>query len=173
MKNIILIGFMGTGKTSTGRLLASRLGYSFIDTDYKIEQLAKLTISEMFVQYGEGYFREREAEMIRRVSRYRQAVISTGGGVVLNQENMKYLRNSGVVIALQASVNTILERTSRRQSRPLLENEDRSQAVFGLMESRRALYQKADLCIDTSDLTPRQVVEKIIDWLKKAGVVRA
>lgn len=173
MKNIVLIGFMGTGKTSTGRLLSSRIGYSFVDTDYRIEQAAGMTVAEMFAQYGESYFREKETEMIQRVARYRQAVISTGGGVVLQAENMKALRQNGLIVSLHAEVDVILERTGRRNIRPLLQQKNCREVVLELLKSRRALYDAADLCIDTSVLTPLQVVGKIIDRMKKEGELRA
>lgn len=173
MKNIVLIGFMGTGKTSAGKLLASRLGYSFIDTDSKIEQTYQMTIPDLFEKYGEAGFRQKEHEMILVVAGCRQAVISTGGGVVLNPVNMAVLKENGIVISLKASVDVILERTGRRHNRPLLEQEDRRAAVESLLESRLALYEQADLVIDTSAYSPMQVVERVFDYLKKVGELRA
>lgn len=173
MKNIVLIGFMGTGKTSTGKLLASRMGYSFIDTDYKIEQVNKMTIKEMFARYGENYFRQKEHEIIKKIADYRQVVISTGGGVVLNAENMKALRTTSRIISLQASVDVIFERTSRRNNRPLLEQKNPKAIIAKLLEERLPLYQQADLQLDTSEFSPMQIVEKIMDWLKREGEIHA
>lgn len=167
MRNIVLIGFMGTGKTSTGKLLASRLGYAFIDTDSRIEAINKISISEMFAVHGEKYFREKEAELIKKVSRCHHAVISTGGGVILNPANMVALQKNGIVISLQASVDAILERTSRRNVRPLLEQKDRREIVTMLLNQRLERYRQAKFVIDTTDLSPMQVTDEIIDFIRR------
>lgn len=172
MKNVVLIGFMGTGKTSTGRLLASRLGRPFIDTDQKIENESNMTIPEMFKIHGEQYFRQKEKEMVTRVSRYTCAVIATGGGVVLFPENVARLKSNGIVIALTASLDVILERTGRRNSRPLLNRPDREEVVAKLLTERSELYSFADLSIDTSDRTPQQVTDQIITFLRQGGYLR-
>lgn len=174
MRNVVLIGFMGTGKTSTGKLLANRLGYFFIDTDNKIEIDNKISINDMFAQYGEKYFRNKEAETIHKVAEYHNAVISTGGGVVLNEDNMIALRQNGIIITLKASIDVILERTGRRKNtRPLLKEEDRRQIIVDLLETRDALYQRADLIIDTSELSPLQVTDEIIKFIRKVDELRA
>ncbi len=169
MKNIALIGFMGTGKSSTGRLLASRLGRPFIDVDRKIERESGLTIGEIFARHGEAYFRALEKDAIARVSRHRKAVIATGGGVVLDPDNMARLRAGGVIICLTASVQTILERTGRRSTRPLLARPDREEAVSRLLAERAPLYAQADFILDTSNIPPRLVAEKIIAFLRQEG----
>ena len=173
MNNIYLIGFMGTGKTSTGRLLANRLGYSFVDTDQRIEKEYKMTIKEMFVQHGEAYFREKEAAMVQKLAGQKRIVISTGGGTILDPENRRILRSCGCVISLTAPVEVILERTGRRNTRPLLEQggeDERRQRVIALLEARKDLYAQSDLMIDTGSLSPLQVVEKITAFIRKRGV---
>jgi shikimate kinase len=170
-RNIVLIGFMGTGKTSTGRLLAGRLGRAFIDIDRKVELENNMTIAEMFARHGEQYFRQKEREAIARVSRAGNAVIATGGGVVLNPENMERLRLSGIIISLTASVEAILDRTGRRATRPLLNRPDREEFVANLLAQRAELYQNADYSIDTSNSSPRQTVEKIIAYLRQEGYI--
>lgn len=172
MKNVVLIGFMGTGKTSTGRLLASRLGRPFIDTDQKIENENNMTISEMFSVYGEQFFRQKEQDVISKVSRYTCTVIATGGGVVLIPENIARLKSNGVLIALTASLDVILERTSRRNSRPLLDRPDREAIVAKMLQERSGFYNSADLSIDTSEKTPQQVSDMIITFLRQGGYLR-
>lgn len=172
MKNIVLIGFMGTGKTSTGRLLAGRLNRPFIDADKKIEQETGLAISDIFQLYGEERFRQLEQEVIARVARYTNTVIATGGGVVLKQDNMVRLKNTGIIISLTASLEAILERTARRGVRPLLDCEDRAERVARLFQERASLYMKADYIIDTSCMSPQQVVEKVIVLLREGGHLR-
>ncbi|MDR3591621.1 MAG: shikimate kinase [Negativicutes bacterium] len=169
MKNIVLIGFMATGKTSVGRLLARRLGRCFVDVDERIEQESGMSIAEMFARHGEDCFREKEREMIARVSRFRNAVIATGGGVVLFPENMNLLRATGIIIALTASAEAILERAGRRNTRPLLERPDREQFIADLLGKRSGLYRQADYSVDNESCSPRETVEKIVALLKQEG----
>ncbi|HCL82252.1 MAG TPA: shikimate kinase, partial [Nitrospiraceae bacterium] len=149
MKNIVLTGFMGTGKTEVGRILAQKLGYTLVDADTEIEKEQKTTITEIFKQYGEPKFREIESGVIKRLSEMEKAVISTGGGAVLKQENMDNLRKRGVIFCLTASPETILERTSINNDRPLLQVENPLQKIKELLEFRRPYYEKADIMIDT------------------------
>ena len=176
MKTVVLIGFMGTGKTSAGRILANRLGYAFVDVDQKIEAANKMSIKEMFAQHGEAYFRSCEKVMVKQLAARHHAVISTGGGTVKDSENMQELRKHGVVIALTANVDVILERTGRRGTRPVLDRADhgdRRSAVAQLLESRRELYAQADYTVDTSMLSPMQVVDDIQRFLRREGAIRA
>lgn len=176
VKNIVLIGFMGTGKTSTGRVLAQKLGAAFLDLDQEIEREAGMAIPDMFAQKGEAYFRAREHEMVERVAGRRNAVISTGGGTVKDPRNVAALRENGVIVCLQADVETILERTASKGERPVLDKEDqgnRRMAIEKLIEERRELYRQADFSVDTSKLSPLQVVEEILHYLKARGVVHA
>ena len=176
MKNVVLIGFMGTGKTSAGRILSNRLGYAFVDVDQKIEAEYKMSIKDMFASHGEAYFRDCEKAMVKKLAGRRHVVISTGGGTVKNPENMQELRRNGVIIALTAEVDVILERTSRRGKRPVLDQADhgdRRSAVAQLLESRRELYEQEDYTVDTSHLSPMQVAEDIQRFLRREGAVRA
>ena len=176
MRNVILIGFMGTGKTSTGKMLAQKLGCAFIDMDVKIEEEAGMTIPEIFAKFGEDHFRQLEHDLAVRLGSRRNAVISTGGGVVKDPANMAALKQGGTVICLQADVDTVLERTRCRGTRPVLDKEDngdRRQAVAKLLAERESLYAQADFAVDTSDLSPLQVVEIIVKTLKTRGALHA
>jgi len=166
MKNIVLIGFMGTGKTEVGRILAKKLGYKLIDADTEIEKEQKMTITEIFKQYGESKFRDIEADVIRRLSVIKNIIISTGGGAVLRQENIDNLRKNGVIVCLAASPETILKRTSRNTNRPLLQVENPLQKIKDLLEFRKPYYDKADIMIDTEGKSPLQVAEEIIEKVK-------
>jgi shikimate kinase len=172
MKNIVLIGFMGTGKTSTGRLLANRLGLGFIDIDKKIETESGMSITDMFAQHGENYFRLKEEAAVADVCQGSNMVIATGGGVVLCKENMVRLRECGIIISLSATVETIIERTGRRSTRPLLNRPDREEVIAKLLVERAELYQEAEFVIDTSNISPHQTVERIIDFLQQEGYIR-
>lgn len=173
MKNIVLIGFMGTGKTSTGRLLASRLGRPFVDIDRKIESECHMSVAEYFNMYGEVAFRQKEKAIIAKVARFHNSVIATGGGSIVDPENLARLRLNGVIISLTASLDVILERTGRRKGvRPLLDCENPEQVVAALLEKRAPIYQTADYLLDTSVYSPHQVTEKIIVYLRQCGYLR-
>ena len=165
MKNIVLIGFMGTGKTSIGRLLATRLGCAFHDLDKKIEEQHGMSIPAMFAQHGEPYFRAREKEAVRDAAGRTNLVIATGGGTVKDPENIALLRQNGVLVALTADVDTILQRTATRGARPVLDRADagdRRAAVMRLLEERRTLYEEADIAVDTSGRSPLEAAEYIV-----------
>ncbi|HEY50651.1 MAG TPA: shikimate kinase [Dehalococcoidia bacterium] len=162
--NIALIGFMGTGKTAVGKLLAGRLGKEFIELDALIEKKARKTIPEIFARDGEVAFRELEIEATKDVAERENAVMACGGGVVLNQINIDRLRKHSVIVYLTASLEAILERTaSDRDERPLLVAEDKSSKVEKLLQFRKPFYERAaDITVDTSGLEVTEVVEQII-----------
>ena len=165
MKNVVLIGFMGTGKTSVGRLLAGRLGCAFHDLDKKIEEQHGMSIPAMFAEHGEPYFRVREKEAVRDAAARTNLVIATGGGTVKDPENVALLRRNGVLVALTADVDTILRRTAARGTRPVLDGADagdRRAAVVQLLEERQHLYEDADITVDTSGRSPLEVAEYIV-----------
>ena len=173
-KNIVLIGFMGTGKSSCGKSLATRLGCAFIDLDKYIESKEKMSIPEIFAAKGEAYFREKEREAVREVVGRKGAVIATGGGTIKDEENFAALKNRGVIVCLTADVDTILARTSRRGERPVLDGQaDRRKGIEELLASRQAMYARADYSVDTSSLSPMQVTEEIMGFLRVGGMVRA
>ena len=138
MKNIVLIGFMGTGKTSTGRVLAQKLGAAFLDLDQEIEAEEGMAIPVIFAQKGEPYFRAAEHRMVERVAARQNAVISTGGGTVKDPANVALLRKSGVIVCLTADVDTILMRTASKGERPVLDKEDKATAAAPSRRSSRS-----------------------------------
>ena len=167
--NIALVGFMGTGKTDVGRLLAEKLGKDFIEVDELIEQRAGKTIPEIFQQDGEIAFRELEIEATREAAEKKNAVIACGGGVVLNQINVDRLREHGVIVYLTASPEAILQRTSSdTDERPLLVAEDKASKVEKLLNFRRPFYERAaDITVSTSELDAAGVAGQIISELSE------
>ncbi|GAB4483283.1 MAG: shikimate kinase [Thermodesulfovibrionales bacterium] len=161
MANIVLTGFMGTGKTSVSRELARMLGMKLIDADEEIERTQKTAISEIFRLFGEQRFREIETETLRTLAKEDKTIISTGGGAVLREENMKALRENGMIFCLSASPETIYERTRHTTDRPLLNVDDPLARIRELLNSRMPYYEKAGTMIDTENKTPHQVAEEI------------
>lgn len=163
MKNIILIGFMGTGKTTIATKLALRLKMKYASTDDLIEKKEKATINEIFTKKGEDHFRDVESEVIREVSGMENMVIDAGGGAVIREENMTNFRSNGIVICLTAGAEVIMERTKKYKHRPLLNVEDPKRRIRDLMEKRAPYYAKCDYSFDTGKLTVKQVIEKIVE----------
>jgi shikimate kinase len=166
MKNIVLTGFMGTGKTAVGRELSRLLSMQLIDVDAEIEAGQKMTINEIFQRFGEKYFRDLETETIRRIVAGNNLIISTGGGAVLREENMEALRENGIVFCLDAHPETILERTNRSEDRPLLRTEDPMAKIKELLNFRRPFYKKAGTLIDPEGKTPLQIAEEIVETVR-------
>ncbi|SFL48690.1 shikimate kinase [Paenibacillus sp. 1_12] len=160
VKNVVLIGFMGSGKSTVGKALAERLGWEFVDTDQRIEERQGMTISDMFGTLGETAFRLAESETLDFVLEQSSQVISTGGGAVLAERNRQSMRKDGYVVALKASVETIIERVRHDQSRPLVQG-DVEERVHTLLETRRNAYDFADLIIDTTGASVEEIVERI------------
>jgi shikimate kinase len=165
-KNIVLTGFMGTGKTFTGRTLARKLGTKFIDTDALIEKDAGLPIPEIFEKFGEAHFRGLEKEVVERVSQEKGVIIAVGGGAIVNPENLINLKRNGVIICLTATPEVILSRVERNSDRPLLQVEDKIGKIRELLEKRAPYYEKADIFIDTDGKSPEQVAEEILGLIK-------
>ena len=153
---------MGTGKTEVGKILSQKLGFVLIDSDAEIEREQKTTIADIFNRFGEAAFRDMESAMIKRLSVLKKAVLSTGGGAVLRAENMDALRSNWVIVCLEATPETILSRTSTSKDRPLLQVADPLQKIRDLYEFRRPYYEKADIIINTDNISPLQVAEEII-----------
>jgi len=167
MGNIVLTGFMGSGKTVVAKQLARLLGMKVIDVDTEIEKSTKMTINTIFEHFGEPRFREIETETIKQVSENNNVIISTGGGAVLKQENIDAMRKKGIIICLTAAPETILKRTKSTRDRPLLLVENPLERIKELLESRRPFYEKADVMIDTERKTPLQIAEEIVEKIKE------
>ena len=161
---------MGTGKNAVGKLLADQLDMDIADTDFLIEQKEVRAIVEIFQSEGEGYFRKVEKEVIREVSSYDNTVIIAGGGVVLDEENIESLKKNAILVCLKATAEVILERTKGYKHRPLLNTEDPKTKIEELLDKRAPYYAKADFDIDTSNLKPFEVAERIIKIWKKKSV---
>ena len=162
-QSIVLIGFMGAGKSSIGRTLARRTGLSRFDTDEMISAQFGLPVSEIFARFGEEKFRETETEVLRQFSAAAPAIIVTGGGIVLRQENVKMLRALGKVVSLEADEETLFRRISRRTTRPLLQTENPRATMLELLRTREPLYrQAADVRLDTSRLGHDEVADEIL-----------
>lgn len=165
--NIILIGFMGVGKSAVGRLLAERLNLSYLDSDELIEETEGRKISEIFAKEGEDYFRGLETEVIKTLIEYDAFVASTGGGIVLREENVKMLKEIGPLILLTARPEIIYERIRSANDRPLLEQGGKLGQIKELLLKRAPIYNKAaDYTIDTSDAPVETVVEEIIKYVQ-------
>jgi shikimate kinase len=162
---IVLIGFMGSGKSSVGRELAARTGLPRYDTDEMVSARYGLPIAEIFAQHGEEAFRAAETEALGQVPE-RPAIVVTGGGIVLRPENVERLRRFGIIAHLLADEETLLERVSRRKTRPLLRTEDPRATLAEMLRVRGPLYhQAADLTVDTSELRHEEVADRILDQI--------
>lgn len=161
-KNIVLIGFMGTGKSEVGKELAKMLGYEFVDTDELIERREGIPVSEIFDKCGEPYFRKIESEIVEEVSIMENVVISTGGGAVVRSENRMNLKRNSITICLTASPEVIYERTRGYDNRPLLKTDDPYMRIKELLKEREPYYSEADIKIDTTQLETQKVVEMIM-----------
>lgn len=159
--NVVLVGFMGTGKTVVAKALAEQLGMNYISTDEVIEDRERRSINDIFNKSGEAYFRRAEKEVVKKVALLNKFVVDAGGGVVLDKENFEDLRKNGRIICLTATPEVILERTKRYHWRPLLNVEDPRAKIEELLNSRAPFYAQADYSIDTTDLTVEQVVDEV------------
>ena len=169
--NIILIGFMGTGKTAVGKRLATILNREFFDSDQEVETVTGMSICQLFNKYGEVRFRSEEKLAIQRLAQKENCIIATGGGIILDQANINLLQKKGIIICLSARPEIIFERVKRRNNRPLLKKENLYESIVELMKDREELYKCADFYLDTSDLDFQQIIDKIIIFLKKQSKV--
>jgi len=164
-RSLYLVGMMGSGKTSTGRPLAERLGYGFVDADAVIKQAAGCSIPEIFERDGEAGFRKLESQVHSAISQRHSLVVATGGGVVTQQENWGLL-HSGIVIWLDVVPDQLLQRLKADSTvRPLLQTDDPEAALNALLNERRPLYAEADLTVVINEETPETVADGILQLL--------
>lgn len=170
--NIILTGFMGTGKSVAGKSVAQKLSMQYLDLDEMIEKDVGMKINKIFQRKGEPYFRDLETKACKCISILDNFVISTGGGVVLREKNMNELSGNGVIVCLTASPDIIYQRAGKYRHRPLLNVKDPKKEISELLKKREPFYKRCDQMIDTSNLPIDKVVEKIIQFYKeKIGCV--
>lgn len=166
MKNIYLVGFMGTGKTTVGKILANKLSKEFVEMDYLIEQKEGQKITDIFKEKGEAYFRKLENDLLLKISSQSDLVVSCGGGLVCNEKNLRLLENTGYVFSLFASPSVIFERVKGSADRPLLNVEDPLGRINELLKLRAPYYQKIGRRIDTDSLSPQTTADSILSLLE-------
>lgn len=163
---IFLIGPMGSGKSTIGKVLSERLEYDFYDTDKLVEKVVGKKIKEIFEQNGEQYFRLKESEELDKTRKLKNAVIATGGGIIENEENRLFLKEEKKVIFLDSSIERQYDRTKESQKRPLLNNGDSMKILKNLYQKRLSFYQEVSkLKISMDNLTEGKIFEKILDFL--------
>lgn len=153
---------MAVGKSAVGRTLARKLDRRFVDLDKVIEKSEGMKVRDIFSRKGESYFRRAEKQALAEVLSQGEQVIATGGGVVMDEENLRLLRQKSLLVCLRAAPEALLRRAGKSRRRPLLEGNDRAQRIRELLAQRETHYAQAHVSVDTGDLTVEQVVEKII-----------
>jgi shikimate kinase len=163
---VVLVGMMGAGKTSVGKRLAGRLGLTFVDADTAIEEAAKKTVTEIFAEHGEDYFRQGERRVIARLLREPRQIIATGGGAFMNAETRAAIRAAGLSIWLKADWELLFERVRRRPTRPLLQNADPEGTLKALVDLRYPVYAEADLTVQSVDVPHEAMVDAVMAALE-------
>ena len=172
-KTIVLVGLMGAGKTTVGRRLAKRLGLEFADSDFEIEKAAQMSIGEIFETYGEDYFRAGERRVIARLMGGPPRILATGGGAFINDETRALMKSEAITVWLDAELQVLVERTGRRDTRPLLKNGDPADILKKLLQERGPIYAEADIHIQSSEGPHDEVVESIVKALENKGYLDA
>lgn len=167
-KNIALTGFMAVGKSAVGRKLARRLKRSFVDLDQAIEKKAGMKVRDIFGRKGEAYFRRLEKQALVEILLRDGQVIATGGGVVLDDENLTLLKEKSLLICLKATPEILRRRAGTGKKRPLLKGYDRQKRIDELLKQREECYAQAHVSIDTTSLSTEEVVAEITEFVKAA-----
>ncbi|MDQ0560889.1 shikimate kinase [Rhizobium mesoamericanum] len=161
-RNLILVGLMGAGKSSVGRIVAHQLGIPFIDSDAEIEKVSRMSITELFATYGEEEFRALEGRVMKRLLKNGPRVVSTGGGAFINDRTRKHIKKGGLSIWLKADLDVLWERVSKRDTRPLLKTENPKQTLENLMNARYPIYELADLTVLSRDVRKELMAEEVL-----------
>lgn len=172
-RNIILVGFMGAGKTTVGQVLADSLGWNFLDLDRLIEERTGKTIPEIFSQEGESVFRDLETGILGEVAVCRFQVIATGGGIVGREKNWELMHALGAVVYLDVPWEVLVSRLRKQGGRPLATGEEGWEKVQALLESRRSLYRQAPLSVACARRSPEDIASEIMSRLNFAGHARS
>ncbi len=171
MRTILLVGLMGTGKTSVGVALAKELKVDFVDIDCSIEKCAGMTLSQYFEKHGERYFRQVEKMILKEIPLQR-AVVASGGGAVILEESRKWMQEHCVVVLLTAKVKTILDRLKTDETRPLLQG-NKKDTITSLLRQRKSLYAEvAQITISTDYKSVKEIVSEIVDALEQNSLVK-
>ena len=161
-RNLILVGLMGAGKSSVGRLVAQQLGIPFIDSDVEIERVSRMTITELFASYGEEEFRALETRVMKRLLKNGPRVVSTGGGAFINDRTRKHIKKGGLSLWLKADLDVLWERVNKRDTRPLLKTENPMQTLENLMNARYPIYAQADVTVLSRDVRKELMAEEVL-----------
>jgi shikimate kinase len=169
-KNVSLIGFMGSGKSTIGKILAKDLNFLFIDVDKIIEYISEMTISEIFNKYGEEYFRKLESEVIKKIYVNNNCIFACGGGVFLKKRNINVIKKNSLVIYLEISEEEAFNRLKNSNNRPLIEfgdEDSKKEKISKLLEQRRQIYEEnCDIKINTNNKKPQEIKDEILKFLK-------
>lgn len=162
-RNLVFVGLMGAGKSSIGRLVAQELRLPFIDTDHEIERVSRMTITELFAAYGEQEFRALETRVIERLLKGDPRVISTGGGAFINAATRAEIKQCGLSVWLNAELDVLWERVSKRDGRPLLKTANPKETLENLMNERYPVYAEADLTVASRNVRKETIVRDVLE----------
>lgn len=168
IRNVALAGFMGVGKSSVGRLVAAELQFEFVDTDEVIECRTGVKVSEIFAQHGEAAFRKFEGELVAEMAAWSGKVISTGGGLIVNPDNLASLKAHSLVVCLWATPETIYQRTKHQTHRPLLQADDPLAKIRELLATREAAYKRADVLVSTEQRSIKEIAAHVLHNFRAA-----
>jgi len=161
-RNLILVGLMGAGKSSVGRIVANQLGIPFIDSDIEIERVSRMTIPELFAAYGEEEFRALETRVVKRLLKSGPRVVSTGGGAFINERTRKRIKKGGLSVWLKADLDVLWDRVNKRDTRPLLKTDNPKQTLESLMSARYPIYAQADLTVLSRDVRKEIMADEVL-----------
>ena len=165
-KNIYLTGFMGTGKSTVGKQLAKATGKKFIDTDREIEKKFSMSVNSIFDKKGESFFRQEEKKLVEELSKKSNMVISTGGGTIVDSENFEKLKSTGIMICLCTEKEELITRLKRTNKRPYLRGGNIEEKINKILAEREEVFNKIKIRVNTTNMTPREVVNKLLSLLK-------